>query len=101
MINRNKKSINYFQYNINTVNQKKNNNNSVNMKICLYKRALNNKDMERNIFQKKIANQNIYNNFFDNSNQRFHRNIKVSASTNNIKKDLFKSNNSIKTFQIK
>ena len=70
------------------------------MKICLYKRTLNNKDMERNIFQKNFEKQNIYNNFIDNSIHRFHRNMKVSASTNNIKKDLFKSNNGIKIIQI-
>ena len=98
--NRNKNSINYFQDNFNFINQKKNNNNNVNMKICLYKRTLNNKDMERNIFQKNFEKQNIYNNFIDNSIHRFHRNMKVSASTNNIKKDLFKSNNGIKIIQI-
>ena len=98
--NRNKNSINYFQDNFNFINNKKNNNNNVNMKICLYKRTLNNKDMERNIFQKNFEKRNIYNNFIDNSIHRFHRNMKVSASTNNIKKDLFKSNNGIKIIQI-
>ena len=94
---RNKNSINYFQDNFNNINKKKKNNNNVNMKRCLYKTALNSKDMERNIFQKKIENQKIYNNFFDNS---IHRNMTVSASINNIQKGLFKSNNGIKTFQI-
>ena len=72
------------------------------MKRCLNKTVLNNKEMERNIFQKKIENLNIYNNLFDNSNHKFHRNMKVSASAsiNSIKKDLFKRNNGIKTFQI-
>ena len=72
----------------------KKNANNVNMKRCLNKTVLNNKEMERNIFQKKIENLNIYNNLFDNSNHKFHRNMKVSASAsiNIIKKDLFKSN---------
>ena len=98
--NRNKNSINYFQNYFDTINQKENNNNSLNMKICLYKRAVNNKDMKGNIFHKKNEKPKINNNFIDNSIQRFHRNMKISVSTNNIKKDLFKRNNDIKIFQI-
>ena len=96
---KNKIIINYLQNNFDIINKNKNNN-SINMKICLHKRALNNENIERNLFQKKIENQNIYNNFIDNSIDRFHRNIKISASTNSIKKDLFKSDNGIKKIQI-
>ena len=70
------------------------------MKICLNRRAVNNKDMKGNIFQKKNEKPKINNNFIDNTFQRFHRNMKISVSTSNIKKDLFKRNNDIKIFQI-
>jgi len=98
--NRNKNSINYFQNYFDIINQKENNNNSLNMKICLNRRAVNNKDMKGNIFQKKNEKLKINNNFIDNTFQRFHRNMKISVSISNIKKDLFKRNNDIKIFQI-
>jgi len=87
--NRNGNNINYFQDNLNNINLKKNNLNNLNMKINLHKKSLSNKNMVGNINQKQIEKNSIY---INNSINKFHRNMKVSSSANDIIKDLFNHN---------
>jgi len=96
----NNNSINYFQDNLKSINLKKNNHKSLNMKISLHKVTSNNKNFVGYINKKKIEKNNIYNNFINNSINKFHRSMKVSASSSDIKKDLLNHNNDIKSFQI-
>jgi len=87
--NRNENNINHFQDNLNNINLKKNNLNNLNMKISLHKKSLSNKNMVGNINQKQFKKNNIY---INNSINKFHRNMKVSASANDIIKDLLNHN---------
>jgi hypothetical protein len=93
----NRPSLNYLLRNYESFNQLNKKNNSTKRQISLKNRTLNFKDMIGNASQGIIIKNNFCNNTMNNS--RFYKNVKISNSTNSIKKNLFISN--IKKLQIK